>query len=289
VLVGLAVAPAGALADKKDEAKTHVAKATKLHKDGHYDEARVELEAAYALDPKPDLLYAIGQVYAKLGKCSEATTYYKRFAATQKDPEVAKVVDQAIAACKPASDPGAAPATPSDNPPAPPAATTADKPPATETKPTTSDKHPATNKPAATTDKSASATSRPQPFASTPQVQASGAEHQREPWYKDKLGDGLVLGGVVVTIVGLVEYGRARSDLDQAEDQTATTNLARYQELVDSAHGKRAAAVVLIGAGGALITAGIVHYVIHDRTMETRGIGVAPAHGGGVVTYEGRF
>jgi tetratricopeptide (TPR) repeat protein len=276
VLVGLAVAPAGALADKRDEAKAHVAKATKLHKDGHYEEARVELEAAYALDPKPDLLYAIGQVYAKLGKCSEATTYYKHFAAMQKDPEVAKVVDQAIAACKPASEPRAAPATSSDNPPAPPATTTTDKPPATEAKPTTS-------------DKPGSATSRPQPFASTPQVQASGAEHQREPWYKDKLGDGLVLGGIVVTIVGLVEYGSARSDLDQAEDQTATTNLARYQELVDSAHGKRAAAVVLIGAGGALITGGIVHYVIHERTMETRGISVAPAHGGGVVTYEGRF
>lgn len=295
LLLVVVVVPATALADKKAEAKAHVVKASKAHKDGHFEEARVELEAAYALDPKPDLLYAIGQVYAKLGKCSEATTFYKRFVATQKDPQVAKVVDQAIAACKPASAPAANPSPP-DSPPPPPATTVVDKPPVTEDKPAattdkpaTADKPATTNKPA-TADKPATPVApRPQPFASTTSALTPGASQQRSPWYKDKLGDGLVLGGVVATVVGLVEYGRARADLDKAEDRTSTSNLARYQELVDSAHRKRSTSIVLIGAGGALITAGIVRYVVHDRTMETRGVGIAPAHGGGMVTYEGRF
>src|SRR5262249_15786130 len=76
VLVVLLIAPGSAFAGKKEEAKALVTKATKAHKDGHFEEARVDLEAAYALDPKPELLYALGQVYAKLGKCSEASTYF---------------------------------------------------------------------------------------------------------------------------------------------------------------------------------------------------------------------
>jgi len=140
------------------------------------------------------------------------------------------------------------------------------------------------DKPAPTADKPAPPA---QPFA--PTATAPVAAGRRAPWYKDKLGDGLVLGGIVATVVGLVEYSGALSDLDTAENRMSTTTLARYNELVDSAHGKRTASVVLVGAGGALITAGIVHYVLHGRTTESHTIGVAPTNGGSVVTYEGRF
>lgn len=273
LLVVLLIAPGSAFAGKKEEAKAHIAKATKAHKNGHFEEARVELEAAYALDPDPDLLYALGQVSAKLGKCNEATTYFKRFGASQKDPKVAKVVDQAIAACRPAGEPAAT---------APPAA---DKPSPVDASP--SPDRAAADKPAPVMDKPAPGAPRSQPFA--PTATAPVATGRRSPWYKDKLGDGLVLGGIVATAVGLVEYSGALSDLDTAEDRKSTATLARYNELVDSAHGKRTASIVLVGAGGALITAGIIHYVLHGRTTESRAVGVAPAHGGGVVSYEGRF
>ena len=251
LVVVLLIAPGSAFAGKKEEAKAHVTKATKAHKEGHFEEARVELEAAYALDPNPDLLYAIGQVYAKLGKCNEATTYFKRFVATQKDPKVAKVVDQAIAACKPASESGANPPPAADMP-------SQDSPILPADQPTTADK------PTSVGDKPTPPASRPQPFA--PSATAPMATGQRSPWYKDKLGDGLVLGGIVATVIGFVEYSGALSDLDTAENRKSTTTLARYNELVDSAHGKRTASVVLVGAGGALITAGIIHYVLHGRT-----------------------
>src|SRR4051812_36772760 len=81
--LALAVAPATAHADAAADSKAHVARATQAHKDGRFDDARAELEAAYGLTPRPDLLYALGQVHAKLGRCSDATAYYKRFAATQ--------------------------------------------------------------------------------------------------------------------------------------------------------------------------------------------------------------
>jgi hypothetical protein len=112
---------------------------------------------------------------------------------------------------------------------------------------------------------------------------------QPSPWYKDKLGDALVLGGVVATVVGLVEYRSALSDLDAAEDASSTTTLARYHELVDNARGKRDTSILFVGAGAALVTAGIVRYVLRGDTTEVRTVGVAPTHGGGVVTYEGSF
>ena len=235
--LGLGLAPAIARADPGGDAKAHVARATQAHKEGRYDDARVELEAAYALTPKPELLYALGQVHAKLGRCGDATAYFRRFAALQSDPQLTRVIDQAIAACKPAAPPPAAA----------PAAPPSPAPPATATPP-------------------------------------EGAR-----WYHDKLGDGLVLAGITAAIVGLVEYRSAVSDLDAAEDRTAAPTVTRYFELVGEARDKRTTALVLTGVGGLLIAGGVVHYALHDRGAEARGVAVAPAPGGGLVTYEGRF
>jgi len=236
---GLALAPAIARANPGDDAKAHVARATQAHQEGRYDDARVELEAAFALTPKPELLYALGQVHAKLGRCGDATAYFRRFAATQSDPQVGRVIDQAIAACKPAARPPAGP------PPAAPAA--------------------------------------------SPAPPAAAASPEAARWYHDKLGDGLVLAGVTAVIVGLVEYRSAVSDLDAAEDRTAAPTVARYLELVGEAHDKRTTALVLTGVGGLLIAGGVVHYALHDRGAEARGVAVALAPGGGLVTYAGRF
>jgi tetratricopeptide (TPR) repeat protein len=238
--VGLGLAPASADADPGEDAKAHVARASQAHKEGRYDDARVELEAAYALTPKPELLYALGQVHAKLGRCGDATAYFRRFAAAQSDPQVAKVIDQAIAACKPAAAPPAAASTPG----APPA---------------------------------------------NPAPPATAAPPEGARWYHDKLGDGLVLAGVTAAIVALVEYRSAVSDLDAAEDRTAAPTVTRYLELVGEAHDKRTTALVLTGVGGLLIAGGLAHYALRDRGAEVPGVAVAPAPGGGMVTYEGRF
>jgi len=258
-VIALAIAPAAALAGNKDDARSHVAKATRAHKDGRYAEARVELAAAYALDPRPDLLYALGQVEAKLGNCRDAINHYRRFAATQSDPQVVRVVDQAIAACKsPESADAADPAT------------------------TARTSRPSTPAPGGAPSEAAAANAAAAPVAPSP----VGA--QRSPWYRDSVGDALVAGGVIAALVGLVEYRSALSDVDAAGDRGSTTTLDRYDELVDSAHRKRTTSLVLAGAGGALIGAGIVRYVLRSEPGEVR-VGVAPTHGGGVLSYGGRF
>jgi hypothetical protein len=55
---------------------------------------------AYALDPRPELLYAIAQVHVKLGECPQAITFYERFIASNPKPEHVARARQAIEVCK---------------------------------------------------------------------------------------------------------------------------------------------------------------------------------------------
>src|SRR5262249_8849799 len=104
-------------------------------------------------------------------------------------------------------------------------------------------------------------------------------------WYTDVVGDTLVVGGVIAVAVGGVMYSGARPDLDDAEK---APNGDQYPAKVDDAHSKRTYAVVLFGGGGVLATAGIVHYIVHKKAPAS-GVGMAPAPGGGVLTYAARF
>lgn len=119
----LLAVPAAALAGPKEEAQAHIAKATEAHQRSDFNAALQELEAAYALDPQPDLLYAIGQVYSKLERCADAISYYERYLATAPTLEAAGQAQEAIDACKaklPAPTPDPPPTTtPPPPPPAP--------------------------------------------------------------------------------------------------------------------------------------------------------------------------
>jgi hypothetical protein len=266
VFVALAAATASAGPKQKQEAKKHVDRATKLHKEGKFDDALVELQAAYKLDPEVELLYAIGQVFSKLGRCDEATTAFRDFATKKHQPEVTQVVNDAIAACTPAAPPEPPPE------PAPPAVVVEPTPPPPEPPP------PEPPPPAPVSPPSVAAVVIAPPRAVV--VDAS------IPWYRDAVGDALVIGGVAAAVAGLVVYQSARSDLDAAE---TSPNLVRYQQLVDDAHGERTISIVFVAGGLALAGAGLVHYVIHARGRESHGLAIAPGRGGGLVTWTEGF
>jgi tetratricopeptide (TPR) repeat protein len=256
----------------KEEAKRRIDRAAALHKEGKYDDALAELEAAYKLDPQVDLLFAIGQVYAKLGRCDEARTEFEQFAAKKKTKQASQIVEQAIAACIPKAPPVPPPVEP-----APPSVT----PPAAEP-------IPAPTPVAAPSPEPPPASPAPATFASatsSPELHTT-VEAAPRPWYRDTLGDGLVLAGVAAAVVGFVEYHGATSKLDDAE---TASSLAQYDQLVDDAHGQRTISVVLFAGGAALVGAGIARYVLHDRGRESHGLAVAPSHGGGLLTWTGGF
>jgi tetratricopeptide (TPR) repeat protein len=270
-LAAIIAAPVTASANPKRDARAKFTRAMKAHKEGRFDDALVDLEASYKLDPRPELLYAMGQIYVKLGKCSDAESSYQRFLATNKDRDMASLVRQALHACKPAADP--------PPPPEPPAVATAVEPPRVE--------------PAVAPPPPSAPIEPPPPPAPMPPrpslAAASGSAtvapvEVRAHWYSDKLGDALVIGGVAAAAVGVVLYRRALSDLDAAE---GSTTLDRYTSLTSSAHTDRTYSIVLGGGAVLLVGAGIVHYALHGRTKETSGVGLAPVRGGGLVTWTG--
>lgn len=124
LVFALLALPAVALAGPKEkaEAQKHIEKATGAHQAGKYDVALTELQAAYALDAQPDLLYAMGQVQVKLGKCDEAIASYEKFLATNPPAEPSAAANEAIETCKsqlPPPEPEPAPAPPPEPAPAP--------------------------------------------------------------------------------------------------------------------------------------------------------------------------
>lgn len=119
LIVLLAAAPAIAHADAKSEAKVHIQKATALHGEAKFAEALEELSRAYALDPRPELLYAMGQVHVQLGDCTHAVTFYERYLATKPSASAAAATREAIDSCAAAAPPAPPPAPEPAAPPPP--------------------------------------------------------------------------------------------------------------------------------------------------------------------------
>ncbi|MGE0546879.1 MAG: tol-pal system YbgF family protein [Kofleriaceae bacterium] len=114
--------------DAKQKATQHIEKATALHNQGKFAEALVEMKTAYALDPRPELLYAMGQLHVRLGECDKAITYYERYLTTKPKAATASIAREAIETCR--SNPPPAVVTPEPAPTSPPEPITPPPPPA---------------------------------------------------------------------------------------------------------------------------------------------------------------
>jgi hypothetical protein len=296
VLALVHTAEAKPKAKPKQSAKSHIDKATKAHKDGKFDIALTELKAAYEIDPQPKLLFAIAQVYAKLDDCPSAVENYEKFLAKTKDKKKQDVVKQAIAACKsndavamakpdkpdkpdekksdvfrkdkPAEEP------PAPQPPPPLAAVeTAPPPPPVESEPPPP--------PTLTPVQTPAPIVKDEPLPTGPTATVT----VKKPFYKDILGDVLVVGGVAAGVVSFVEYRGATSALDDAENATL---LDDYEASLDEAHDKRTLSLILAGGSVVLVGAGVLRYAMHSGT-ETRRVAIVPTRSGGLITWTGGF
>jgi tetratricopeptide (TPR) repeat protein len=261
-LLVCAVAP-HAFADGASEAKEHVEKATAAHKEGRWEDAKTELEAAYALDPQPQLLYALGQVHVKLGRCEEAITRYEEFLRTEPPQTARESASQAIVTCKVALAHAEARAQ--------------------------REAHANGEASSTATDASAAgaaSTTTPDGTARDDKAPDIDAAAVVKPWYQERaVGWSLIGVGAASTLVGTLLYVRARSTLSDAEDAATYDEAAR---LVEDARRARMMSVVLGAAGIAMLAGGVVYYVKLDRE-ESRRVSVVPTTSGGLVTLSGRF
>jgi tetratricopeptide (TPR) repeat protein len=89
-----------AFADDPPALAAHLAKGRQLYAAGDFVHARDELLAAYQLQPRPDLLFALGQVEFNLRHFREAIAYYERFTATNPAADQVALAQQAIGAAR---------------------------------------------------------------------------------------------------------------------------------------------------------------------------------------------
>lgn len=264
MIVALAVAIASpALADSKDDAKAHMAAAATAYKEGRFADTLAELNKAYAIDPKPELHYSIGQVYVKLGRCDDAIISYESFLASKPSRDRADLANQAIATCKAQQAQQAQQATTTTTPP------------------------PEVKEGGTAVDTEAPPGVEPAPPATEPQPTTTGAMASDAPpvWYKDKLGLGLTGGGAVLTIVGLVMYSSARGKIDDAE---SADDYGKSQSLYDDAKSQRTTGVVITVIGLAATGAGVWR-LMKKRSEQQTGVAFVPTTTGGLVTYSGGF
>lgn len=284
----------------KQSAKSHIDKATKAHKDGKFDVALTELKAAYEIEPEPKLLFAIAQVYAKLDDCPNAIENYEKFLAKTKDKKKQDVVKQAIAACK-SNDAFASPKP--DKPDNKPDAKPDDKKPDVFRKEKPIEETPPPPPPATVVETSPPSPPvemqpPPPPPQRTPEPTPTPVLHDeplpagptatvtvKKPFYKDILGDVLVVGGVAAGVVSFIEYRGAVSKLDDAEHATL---LDDYETSLDQAHDKRQLSLILAGGSVVLVGAGVLRYAMRSGT-ETRRVAIVPTSSGGFITWTGGF
>jgi len=78
----------------------HLAKVRALYEKQDFVHAREELLAAYQLEARPELLFALGQVELNIGHFAKAIDYYQRFIATQPAADQVSLAEQAIGAAR---------------------------------------------------------------------------------------------------------------------------------------------------------------------------------------------
>jgi len=235
VLVGATAAARGDGRGMKPEARVHYERGLKLYEHHQYDEAIGELRAGLAIDPQPDLLYALGQAERRRGNCERAIEYYQACLGLVKEPAAVAALRVQIERCKveagePKEEPAQLPA---------PAAPVVAAPPAVAAPPIVAAR-PAASAPASTTPPPPSPPSRP----------------TRARWSHDALGWSLVAVGLAAGGAGGAMMGVAHARLDEAGDS--------YQAYADAAGAPAlwTAGVVTVSVGGALVVGGVVRLAI---------------------------
>ncbi len=104
VVLAISLAFTVAVADADDRmsgsAKEHMDRGLAEYKAQNYEGASIEFQAAYAIDPRREILFAWGQSERLRGDCARALTLYRQFLGLAPPPDEAKRAEGRIAECE---------------------------------------------------------------------------------------------------------------------------------------------------------------------------------------------
>ena len=100
-LIAISLIGRDAFADNASKARELFKKGVADYTAKNYDAAAASLAASYALDPKPEALFAQAQAERLGGHCHEAIPHYRHLLETASDLPTIKAVQTNLAACPP--------------------------------------------------------------------------------------------------------------------------------------------------------------------------------------------
>jgi tetratricopeptide (TPR) repeat protein len=262
--------------DPRQLAREHVIAARTLHAQHRLLEALSELEAAYALDPQPQLLFAMGQLHVQAGRCERAIAFYQRFLASKPKPIEAAIAREAIQTCKTAPPPPAI--DPAQQPPREPGprSTRDATPPRTLDSLPITDAPPPPAPPAVTTGPS-TPTESPQP----------ARRHGSRAGY-------VVAGSLTAAAVGAAagSFLLYRGALDDREAAASARSYDAYEDLVARSDRRHKLSLVVGAGGAAALTSGVIVFVLSRRSgprPPTTAFQVTVSPSGAIATWRAPF
>jgi tetratricopeptide (TPR) repeat protein len=239
------------------EVDKHLARGLELYQDGAYEAALVEFRAGFALEARPELLFALAQAERKSGDCASALVYYRRFIETGPPVEQAAAAQLQLEHCGEAL--GSAPDVDIDE-----ALLVVPPPEIVEPGP-----EPEPGPPAVAM----------QPIVTEPP--------RRDAWYRDRFGVVLLSGGAVATLVGLGLLVSARGAAGDADDATTYDD---YDRAVAAVEQRQLLGALVTGGGVVVLGVAAVRLIVKRRTTAPRRtVEVGVVHGGVSLTWQGRF
>ncbi len=232
------------------EARAHLERGLRAYAEHQWNEAIEELRAGYRIDPHPDFLFPWAQATRLSGDCAGALPLYRRALAAAGEEDRVDI-ERLIAGCEEEVE--------RDRPPRPRPRRTA-----RETRAEDEEHAPA-----------------------LPEAQSDASSETPPPWYADRLGGGLAIGGAVGLAAGaafLVAAGRAETDADGA------ATLDDFVAATDRADQRRLVGAVALGAGASLAAVAVLRYAwVAHRSPRESTLVVAPAPGGASFSLSARF
>ncbi len=246
LIVALALVSSTAVAAPKGAAaKKAFDKGVKAYTAGDYATAADAMKKSYELETDPETLFAWAQAERKQEHCDKAIELYNELLVYELPPENKQVIETQVGECK--------------------LILAAKQPPKVEPPP----KEPEPPPPPKTEAKAEEPPPAPPP--------AEGRS-----WWKDPVGDGLVLVGIAGLVVGGIELSAAAS---ADSSKSNATSYADFKKFNDQATSDGKTGVIAAGAGGALVVLGVIWYATHREHQEHVVTGwVAPTGGGLAIT-----
>jgi tetratricopeptide (TPR) repeat protein len=268
-LAVLSLASPAAAAPKGAPAKAAFDRGVAQYQKGNFAAASEQLAASFKLEADPETLFAWAQTELQLERCDKAIELFEKLLAFNLPPENKKVIASKIDECK---------------------AILAKQPANPKQPEKTPEKQPEKQPEKTPEQPPESPASGPADPGTPPVADGPTTGPARSPWWKDPIGDTLVLGGVAGLVVGGL-YLRSSQSKANDLDQKPPPNDREFGEAKDriDSHGK--IGVISATVGGVLLVGGIVRYATRggggskERTAVT---GWISPDGGGFAAI-GRF